>query len=92
VLEALELYAIGSALHETRGDGASVGHDHDPEKSPHLARALRERALSPDEIFDKVCEKIIETVVMTTIERGGSAAASSTSDSAESARGTRASA
>jgi TetR/AcrR family tetracycline transcriptional repressor len=72
MLEALELYAIGSALHETRGDGANVGHDHDPNKSPHLVEAMTRRALTADEIFDTVCEKIIDTVVMTTIERGGS--------------------
>jgi AcrR family transcriptional regulator len=70
MLEALELYAIGSALHETRGDGASVGYDHDPDKSPHLIHAMEQRALTADEIFDTVCEKIIDTVVMTTIERG----------------------
>jgi AcrR family transcriptional regulator len=73
MLEALELYAIGSALHETRGDGASVGHAHDPDKSPHLVEAIAQRALTADEIFDTVCEKIIDAVMMIAIERGGSA-------------------
>jgi len=72
MLEALELYAIGSALHESRGDAAGPTHDIDPSKTPHLTRAFAQRALSADEIFDTVCEKIIDTVVMTTIERGGS--------------------
>jgi TetR/AcrR family transcriptional regulator, tetracycline repressor protein len=70
MLEALELYAIGSALHESRGDAAGV--DHDPTKTPHLSRAFEQRALTADEIFDTVCEKIIDTVIMTAVERGGS--------------------
>jgi TetR/AcrR family transcriptional regulator, tetracycline repressor protein len=70
MLEALELYAIGSALHESRGD--ATGMDHDPVKTPHLVRAFEQRALTADEIFDTVCEKIIDTVIMTAIERGGS--------------------
>ena len=73
MLEALELYAIGSALHEA---GGGTSEDvHDPEKVPNLARAFDQRALSADEIFDMVCEKIIDTVVLKTIERGGSAPA-----------------
>jgi AcrR family transcriptional regulator len=74
MLEALELYAIGSALHETRGDSSGSAAAHDPEQLPHLVHAMNQRALTADEIFDTVCEKIIDTVVMTTIERGGSAA------------------
>jgi AcrR family transcriptional regulator len=70
MLEALELYAIGSALHESRGD--APGADHDPTKTPHLSRAFEQRALTADEIFDTVCEKIIDTVIMTAVERGGS--------------------
>jgi TetR/AcrR family tetracycline transcriptional repressor len=70
MLEALELYAIGSALHESRGDAPDV--DHDPAKTPHLTRAFEQRALTADEIFDTVCEKIIDTVIMTAVERGGS--------------------
>lgn len=73
MLEALELYAIGSALHETRSDASGIDPDDDSSDTPHLAHAVKQRALSPDEIFDAVCEKIIDTVVMTTIERGGAA-------------------
>jgi AcrR family transcriptional regulator len=69
MLEALELYAIGSALHETRADDPPVA-----QELSHVARALRQRALTPDEIFNLVCEKIIDTVVITTIERGGTSA------------------
>jgi len=83
MLEALELYAIGSALHESRGDAANVHHAHDPAKTPHLTRAFEQRALSADEIFETVCEKIIDTVVMTTIERGGSSAPAARTAAAE---------
>lgn len=79
MLEALELYAIGSALHEIGGGGSSTGQDHDPETAPNLARAFEQRALSADEIFDMVCEKIIDTIVVTTIERGGKPSASAAS-------------
>jgi AcrR family transcriptional regulator len=72
MLEALELYAIGSALHEAGADNSESGSDHDAEKSPNLARAFQQRALSADEIFDAVCEKIIDTVVLTAMARGKS--------------------
>jgi AcrR family transcriptional regulator len=69
MLEALELYAIGSALHEARSAGASTGQDVDPVKAPNLARAQAEAAVSADEIFDVVCERIIEAVLATATER-----------------------
>ena len=69
LLEALELYAIGSALHEARSHGHSTGQDHDPERSPNLNRALEQRTLSADEIFDLVCDQIIEAVVTTASAR-----------------------
>lgn len=90
MLEALELYAIGSALHEAGSGDATGGPAHDPEKVPNLARAFDERALSADEIFDMVCEKIIDTVVLKTIERGGSAPAAAAAPVAKpAARRTR---
>jgi AcrR family transcriptional regulator len=73
MLEALELYAIGSALHEAGNAGEAEPRD--PAKFPNLARAFEERALSADEIFDMVCEKIIDTVVLKAIERGSTAPA-----------------
>lgn len=63
MLEALELYAVGSALHERRRGGPDDGPD--PDSTPRLAEAVKQRALGPDEIFDLVCEKIIDTVVET---------------------------
>jgi TetR/AcrR family tetracycline transcriptional repressor len=72
MLEALELYAIGSALHEARGEDSDTGEARDAEKAPNLARAYEQRTLSADEIFDTVCEKIIDTVLLTAIERGSS--------------------
>ena len=48
---------------------------HGRDEIGELARAFDQRALSADEIFDMVCEKIIDTVVLKTIERGGSAPA-----------------
>ncbi|WP_028925892.1 TetR/AcrR family transcriptional regulator [Pseudonocardia acaciae] len=70
MLEALELYAVGSALHETRSAAAA---DRDDETAaPRLAEAAKQRALEPDEIFDLVCEKIIDTVVEAAAERGQS--------------------
>jgi len=70
MLEALELYAIGSALHDAAGAEANGAPAHDREKAPNLARAIEERALASDEIFDIVCEKIIDAIVLKTIERG----------------------
>jgi TetR/AcrR family tetracycline transcriptional repressor len=65
MLEALELYAIGSALHE-----ASTGTTRpDPKRAPHMARAEAERALSPDEIFDLVCEQIVAATVKVAAEK-----------------------
>lgn len=69
MLEALELYAIGSALHETWGASATI----DPDgltDAPNLARALRHRALSAEDIFDTVCEKIIDAVMVKAIDSG----------------------
>jgi AcrR family transcriptional regulator len=70
MLEALELYAIGSALHE-----ASSGGGHDAEKAPHLSRASEARAFSADEIFDMVCEQIVDATVRTAQERSGESTA-----------------
>lgn len=72
MLEALELYAIGSALHEVRTEDGSA--EPDPAVAPNLARAAEQRALDGEEIFDLVCERIVDTTVMAAIERGGSIA------------------
>lgn len=70
MMEALELYAIGSALHET-GAGTT---NPDPKWAPHLARAETERALGPDEIFDLVCEQIVTVTVRVAKERASATA------------------
>ena len=63
MLEALELYAISSAMHEAReADGRS-------ERPVHLSRASAERAFSPAEIYDLVCEQIIDATLATAHER-----------------------
>jgi len=74
MLEALELFAIGSALHEAGTDDAATDPTRDPARTPALSRASEQRALSPDKIFDLVCEKIVDATVMATIEQGGSTA------------------
>ena len=68
MLEALELYAIGSALHE-----ASSSPGHDAAEFPHLSRAAEQRALSPDDIFALVCEQIVDATVRAATERSGAA-------------------
>jgi TetR/AcrR family transcriptional regulator, tetracycline repressor protein len=59
MMEALELYAIGSALHEAAAGSSKP----DPKRAPHMARAEAARALSADDIFDLVCEQIVATSV-----------------------------
>lgn len=66
MLEALELYAIGSALHETLGGAERTD---EPAGRSHLAEAVARRAVSPDEVFELVCEKIIDSVLATAAER-----------------------
>ena len=74
MLEALELYAIGSALHEAQSGRPDAVVD--PDSAPHPARASQHRALDHEEIFDLVCQKIIDTTVMAAID-GGTTARSS---------------
>jgi TetR/AcrR family transcriptional regulator, tetracycline repressor protein len=78
MLEALELYAIGSALHEARNGGATTGTDLDPDRTPNLSRALGAAAVSADEIFDVVCERIVDAV----LERADASAATGARDAA----------
>jgi TetR/AcrR family tetracycline transcriptional repressor len=65
MMEALELYAIGSALHEA-GAGTTKP---DPKRAPHMAKAQGARALSADEIFDLVCEQIVAATVKVAREK-----------------------
>jgi AcrR family transcriptional regulator len=81
MLEALELYAVSSALHEGRSQEHDIRGtaDEDAEetaedvRTPHLRKAFAQRALTPDEVFDKVCGQIIDTVVATAAERAAAA-------------------
>ena len=65
MMEALELYAIGSALHEAGAGTAKP----DPQRAPHMAKAHAARALSADEIFDLVCEQIVAATVQVAQEK-----------------------
>ncbi|WP_051579400.1 TetR family transcriptional regulator [Pseudonocardia acaciae] len=58
LLEALERYAIGSALHESR-EGVV------PIDRPFLAKASAHRSVTADEVFDLVCHQIIDAVLGT---------------------------
>jgi TetR/AcrR family tetracycline transcriptional repressor len=48
LLDALELFAIGSALHETQGDTADDQLDAAAEQYPALAKAMADRGLSSE--------------------------------------------
>jgi TetR/AcrR family tetracycline transcriptional repressor len=63
LITALELFAIGSALHEARAEGTSTGKDIDPTRTPNLGRALEQASVSADDIFDLVCRQIIDGVL-----------------------------
>jgi hypothetical protein len=65
LLEALEFYTVGSALNEVSRASSS----YDGEGIPHLSRAARLRALTPDEIFDIVCEQLIDVIIRTVLEK-----------------------
>ena len=68
MLEALELYAVASALQESaaKGDLDDLPQEH---ITPNLAAAFANRALSADDIFDKVCGQIMDVIVATAAER-----------------------
>ncbi|BBZ78614.1 hypothetical protein MANY_39510 [Mycolicibacterium anyangense] len=64
LIESLELIAIGSALHETKGapsldDQAALQSSED---YPVLAKALRDRGLTSEEMFDVVTASIVRGV------------------------------
>jgi AcrR family transcriptional regulator len=65
MMEALELYAIGSALHESAAGSTKP----DAKRAPHMAQAEAERALTADEIFDLVCEQIVAATVKVAKEK-----------------------
>lgn len=69
LLDALELFAIGSALHETQGYTPESRHDIDAGQYPALAKALSERGLSFDEIYDLVTNSILDAIDRAVKER-----------------------
>jgi hypothetical protein len=69
LITALELFAIGSALHEARAEGTSTGKDIDPVRTPNLGRALDQASVSSDDIFDLVCRQIIDGVLSAAIQQ-----------------------
>lgn len=62
LLDALELFAIGSALHDTQGYSPEDQHDIDGDNYPALAKAMSESGLSSDEIFDLVTTSILDAI------------------------------
>lgn len=70
MLEALELFAIGSALSEVHPNAGEEG-DGLPgsDQAPNLSRASSERALTPAELFDLACDQIVNATVMAALEK-----------------------
>jgi TetR/AcrR family tetracycline transcriptional repressor len=62
LLESLELFAVASAMHESRGNGSEQIPELDFHEHPTLVRAASARNLSADQIFDAVVTNVIETV------------------------------
>jgi AcrR family transcriptional regulator len=69
LLDALELFAIGSVLHETQGYTPESQHDIDIAHYPALAKAMSERGLSSDEIYDLVTTSILDAIDAAVKER-----------------------
>ncbi|MGV9802165.1 TetR/AcrR family transcriptional regulator [Mycobacterium sp. NPDC003449] len=71
MMEALELYAVANALQtgSATADMALIEHESVP---PNVRAAYANRALSSDEVFDKVCGHIIDTIVSIAAERATS--------------------
>lgn len=70
LIESLELVAIGSALHETRTDAAAEDTSSViSEEYPVLAKVLRERGLSPHEMFDVIVKSVVNAFETAVQER-----------------------
>jgi AcrR family transcriptional regulator len=63
ILQALASYAIGSTIRDERPGGTLQVTEEDTERSPNLSRALTQRAISVDELFETVCGQMIDTIV-----------------------------
>jgi TetR/AcrR family transcriptional regulator, tetracycline repressor protein len=62
LLDALEFFAIGSALHDTQGYSPEDQHDIDADSYPALAKAMSDSGLSSEEIFDLVTSSILDAI------------------------------
>lgn len=62
LLDALELFAIGSALHEIQHDAVGEEMDDLGGTYPALSKVIADRGLSSDEIFDLVCTSILDAI------------------------------
>ncbi|KXF55752.1 TetR family transcriptional regulator [Rhodococcus sp. SC4] len=70
LIESLQLMAIGSALHETQGEtGAGEPAPLHAETYPSITRALHDRGLTPDEIFEVISNSIVDAVEEAIAER-----------------------
>lgn len=69
LLDALELFTIGSSLHETQGYSPEGNHEIDATVYPALAKALEDQGLSSDEIFDLVTSSIVDAIGAAVQER-----------------------
>lgn len=69
LLDALELFAIGSALAEIHRDSVDAVPAETKAEYPALARVLSDRGLGSDEIFDLVCVSILDGVERAVQER-----------------------
>ncbi|MDQ2628027.1 MAG: TetR family transcriptional regulator [Actinomycetota bacterium] len=69
LIESLELVAIGSALHETRTAAAEDASSVTSEEYPVLAKVLRERGLSPHEMFDVIVKSVVNAFETAVQER-----------------------
>ncbi len=71
LLDALEMFAIGSAIHETRG-GDDDGYSSPNGEESLIAKAARSSSLSPDELYE-----IVSTAIVTAVEEAAAANAKS---------------
>lgn len=62
LLDALELFAIGSALAEAQRGKGDDDVSEITASYPTLAQVISERGLGPDEIFDLVCASILDGI------------------------------
>jgi TetR/AcrR family transcriptional regulator, tetracycline repressor protein len=69
LLDALELFAIGSALAEIHRESGDDVPDETKAAYPALAQVLSDRGLGSDEIFDLVCISILDGIERAVQER-----------------------